>query len=492
MIPSAALAAEPRAPLPDDAPFLERIFEIEAREERYRLDGVIGTIPPFVRGTYYVNGPARFRRGELGYRHWLDGDGMVVALRFDDDGVRLTNRYVRSAKLEAEEAAGRALFRTFGTTFEGDRLARGVGLESPANVSVFPYAGTLLAFGEQGLPYELDPDTLETRGLYTFGRRLNPISPFSAHPCFDPWTGDLVNFGVSFDPRRPAVTLYQATAEGEVTGRHRIPIDLPVSMHDFGITRNHAIFHLSPFVLDVRGILDRDQSVMESLDWQGDRGTRLLVVGRDDGKAIAEIAIGDRYCLHLINCFETGDETGDENRLVVDLVEFDEPVYREYEPIPDLFQTVTPGRPVRFRIDLESGRLESREELDYDRSPDFPAIDPRRSCRATDDLWLLGISRSGEPGRKFFDQLAHLSWEEGAEPDVFQSPSGSYLGCEPVFIPDPTSPDQGIILVKQFDATTRRDAYLLFDAFDVARGPIARLPLRHPIPPGFHAVFEPF
>jgi len=37
-------------------------------------------------------------------------------------------------------------------------------LEPPVNVSVYPFAGSLLAFGEQTLPYELDPVTLETRG----------------------------------------------------------------------------------------------------------------------------------------------------------------------------------------------------------------------------------------------------------------------------------------------------------------------------------------
>lgn len=39
--------------------------------------------------------------------------------------------------------------------------------------------------------------------------------------------------------------------------------------------------------------------------------------------------------------------------------------------------------------------------------------------------------------------------------------------------------------MKPVDLTT-----LLFDAQNVAEGPIARLPLRNPIPPGFHAVFD--
>src|SRR5271163_4372612 len=43
----------------------------------------------------------------------------------------------------------------------------------------------LLALKEDSPPYALDPNTLETLGLYTFGGRLKSRT-FSAHPKFDP------------------------------------------------------------------------------------------------------------------------------------------------------------------------------------------------------------------------------------------------------------------------------------------------------------------
>ena len=139
----------------DFAPLIERAFSLEVSESSYEIEEVEGTIPDFIRGTYYLNGPARFSRGDFKYKHWLDGDGMVCALRFDGGRPYFTNRFVRSTKFAEEKRAGRPLFRTFGTAFEGDRLKRGLMLESPVNVSVFPYQQTLLAFGEQGLPVEL-------------------------------------------------------------------------------------------------------------------------------------------------------------------------------------------------------------------------------------------------------------------------------------------------------------------------------------------------
>ncbi len=123
----------------DHAPGLERAFAAPA--EQCCVPRIEGEVPAFLRGTYYLNGPARFERGEGRYGHWLDGDGMVCALRFGAEGVRFTSRYVRGTRLAEEEAAGRLLYRSFGTAFPGDRLVRGVALESPLNVSIYPWAG---------------------------------------------------------------------------------------------------------------------------------------------------------------------------------------------------------------------------------------------------------------------------------------------------------------------------------------------------------------
>ena len=96
---------------------LERCFLFDAVEDSYPVTGITGTIPQALRGTYYVNGPARFRRGDLCYKHWLDGDGMVCSVRFGADGAHFTNRFVQTRKLQEEDAAGRFLYRGFGTAF---------------------------------------------------------------------------------------------------------------------------------------------------------------------------------------------------------------------------------------------------------------------------------------------------------------------------------------------------------------------------------------
>jgi carotenoid cleavage dioxygenase-like enzyme len=467
----------------DHAPLLERAFELDVEERSYRIEKISGTVPDYVRGTYYVNGPSCFRKGEVAYRHWLDGDGMVCSLRFQKGGVVFTNRFVRSTKYTEEAAAGRALYRTFGTRFEGDRLHRGVGLESPVNVSVYPFAGTLLAFGEQGLPWELDPETLETRGLYTFGRKLNPISPFSAHPNFDPATGEMFNFGTSFSRAQPLVNLYRFSPDGGLVYRRRLPIDAPYSTHDFGLSRRYAVFYLSPHVLDMEALRRDGSTIMEALTWEPDRGSEILIASREDGAEAARVPIGSGYCLHLVNCHE---ENGCLN---VDVVELEAPVYDQYD-VPRLFPDVRRARPKRYVVDVEAGELAATTTLDYELMCDFPAVDPRLWERDYGDFWVLGISATEEPGRKFFDQVVRCDWRENAA-DVYQAPPRCYLGGEPVFLPDVGDERRGSVICQKFEAESGTSSFLVFDAFDVAGGPVATLELESAVPLLFHACYEP-
>jgi all-trans-8'-apo-beta-carotenal 15,15'-oxygenase len=490
----------PAVPAVDFAPGLERAFERVPEEGSHLLHASAGTLPAYLHGTWYCNGPARFHRGGMRYRHWLDGDGMVCALAFGDGGAaaagepsaRFTSRFVRSDKWRTEEEAGRFLYRAFGTAFAGDRLVRGIALESPVNVSVLPFAGTLLALGEQVMPWELDPATLATRGRFNFGGGLNPVSPFAAHAKIDPETGELFNFGLSYSAAHPRLQLYRFDAAGRAVYRRHFALPHACSLHDFCLTPRHAVFYVSPYLLDMAALARDGRTPMQALSWEPRRGSRLLVVERAGGELVATVPVGEGYVLHTINGWEEAS-----GRLVLDVLELDRPVYDQYQEIPDLFTGVGPGRPVRLTVDLDRAELVARREIDYALAPDFPAIDPRLLGKPADDLWLLGISATGRPGRKFIDQLVHARWSRPSELDVWQAPRGHYLAAEPVFVPDPAAPaggpggPAGTVICPRFDAERGESAFLLFDAAEVAAGPRAVLPLPSPMHLAFHAIFAP-
>jgi len=470
----------------DLAPGLGDCLLLEAVETSCRLEEVSGEIPGWVLGSFYVNGPARFERDGFRYKHWLDGDGMVCALHFTDRGVHFVNRFVETRKLREERAAGRPLYRTFGTRFPGDQLRRGLMLEPPVNVSAYPFADTLLAFGEQCLPMELDPLTLETVGEYDFRGSLNEVSPFSAHPKIDPDTEQMVNFGINFISARPVLHVYEFNPDGSLKHRSRHRLSRPHTNHDFGLTDTHTVFYLSPLLMDFESFAGKGLSVMESLRWVPEEGTQILVVPRwgENGKAF-EIEIGSGHCLHLINCSREG------RQLTMDVLEMDSPVYPEYQPIPDLYSSVCPCQPVRYLIDLDAGGLMERTTLNYRLASDFPTVDTRLISQSYQEFWMLGISATGQPGRKFFDQLVHCSWNGTDSEDLFQTEAGTYLAGDPVYLPDPTNPSSGIVLVHHLDPGKGESSFLLFESQQVSKGPVARLLLPHMIHPGFHGSFWP-
>src|SRR5260370_2233109 len=71
-------------------------------------------------------------------------------------------------------------------------------LRQPANVSntsVVMQRGRLLSLWEGGPPFALDPVTLDTRGIETFG---GAVKAFSPHPNANPRPGDLTTSPIPY------------------------------------------------------------------------------------------------------------------------------------------------------------------------------------------------------------------------------------------------------------------------------------------------------
>jgi carotenoid cleavage dioxygenase-like enzyme len=462
-----------------------RQFEHDAVDTPRRpVSAIDGHLPPLAPGTWFFNGPAGFHAAGLDYRHWLDGDGMVRAVTFATSGVSYASRFVRTRKYLAEHAAGRRLFRTFGTAFQGDRLnERGTGLEGAANINVVRHAGRLLALGEQGEPWAIDTDTLDTRGPFTADGTITPVTPFSAHPKIDAATSELFNFGISFSTDRPQLHLFRWNARGELLYRTRARLHCASSVHDFALGPTVAAFYISPYTLDV-GALRAGACVLDALEWRPEHDSRLLVMSRDTGRELASIRIGHQYCLHTIGCREAG------HRLMVDVIEMPAPIYTAYA-VPQLFEPPLDARPVRLVIDVSAGRLLAREEMICDNAPEFPARDPNERPGGEHAFWALGISDARQRGAKFFDEVLRFDWNAGGVVDGSRAPAGCVFGGEPIIVTDRMDERRRWLCCELFDAVKRKSGAAIFDADALASGPVARLwwPLARALPTGFHGTY---
>src|SRR5262249_16956428 len=161
------------------------------------------------------------------------------------------------------------------------------------------------------------------------------------------------NFGISFSPTNPRLHLYRFDSQGTLIYRKFLRLPYPCSTHDFSLSPSYAVFYLSPYLLDVTKLLHEGRTTLDSLRWEPERGSRLLIVGRQAGEELANIPIAPGYCLHLVNAFE------DRGWLTVDVLEFERPVYGQYA-VPNLFTHVSEGKPVRLVVDVPGARLLGR------------------------------------------------------------------------------------------------------------------------------------
>ena len=454
----------------------------EGVEEVYPRDG---SIPLGLSGTYYLNGPANFQRSDLTYSHWLDGDGLIRALHFRNGRAKHVVRFVRTKKYLEEEAEQRSIYRAFGTAFPGDRLRRRMTLESPANVSVWPFAGSLMAFGEQALPWSLKLDSLETVGECNFGGKLLEISPFSAHPKFDKVSGNLCNFGLKYLMGGTKLCYWEFDNSFECLRNWEVDPELPYSIHDFLISENYACFYLSPYLLKISAFVRHGKSIFSSLKWRPELENRLLVKKRDGSGREVSVSLGARgYCLHLVNAFE------EKGQLVVDLIETEEPLYPQYSPLPKLFASVKPGSFVRIRIDVPSFELLDISEKPQSIHLDFPVQIDSDPIGMQNSIWALGMPCEPMDSAKFYDRVVRFEWNQGKISDVFQAPRDWLLTGEPSLAQGVAGGESNLIC-PAWNAPVNESQYLVLNAWDLAAGPVAVLPVSSPFPPGFHSTFAP-
>ena len=243
---------------------------------------VTGAIPPSLSGRYLRNG-SNPKSGTAG--HWFFGDGMVHGVRLDGGKAEwYRNRFVQTTKLQKglEATDPDAMF---------DPTA------SAANTHVLAHAGRIWALEEGHLPYELSPE-LDTIGPDDFGGKLT--TAFTAHPKLCPETGELHFFGYSAMP--PFLTYHVLDASGALV--HSAPIEVPqgTMMHDFMITRDHAIFMDLPVVFNL-------SNPEAPLGWDDNYGARVGIVPRMGTNAdIRWFEVDPCYVFHPLNAHVDGDK----------------------------------------------------------------------------------------------------------------------------------------------------------------------------------------
>ncbi len=278
-------------------PMLRGTF-VPVTDERDDADlRVTGTLPADLAGMFIRNGPNPMFE-PLGRYHMFDGDGMLHAITIEGGRASYRNRWIRSAGLEAEMRAGRALYGGLGDMHMPgpDEVGDAGPMKNLANTNIVRHAGRLLALWEAGPPTEVTAD-LDTVGVHDFDGRLD--GAFTAHPKIDPRTGEMLAF--AYLPFAPYLRSYEIDASGRLTRTVDVALPEAVVMHDFAITENHVVFVDSPMVLDVMAALHGEPMFR----WDDAHETRVGVMPRG-GDEVTWFETDPAYINHFWNAWEDG------------------------------------------------------------------------------------------------------------------------------------------------------------------------------------------
>ena len=414
---------------------------------------VHGAIPTELAGRYVRNG-ANPKNGPT--MHWFAGDGMLHGVRLRDGKAEwYRNRWVRTKALAGADRLD-ALTGTFDLT---------VGL---ANTHVVRHAHRIFALEEGSFPNEISPE-LDTLGPYDFGGRLH--TPFTAHPHTCPETGEMHFFGYEL-VNAPYVTYHVVDAAGNLV--HSQPIDVPgpTMVHDFAISRNHAIFLDMPVVFDLELAMTGTMPFL----WDESYGARIGLLHRDLARQGAQprwFDVNLGYVFHIVNAWESADGT----KVYLDAGRH----ASMWKGSPDAFE---PSYLHRWTFDLTTGAVHE-EQLD-DVSHAFPRIDDRLCGLPNRYTWVVG-PRPGHPDvMDAPTNIMKYDLQTGARTHHDFGPSSST--GEPVFVPaaEGAAEDEGWLVTFVYDQATESSSFVVLDAQDMSAAPLATVPLPQRVPHGFH------
>ena len=449
------------------------------REHGFEPLQVEGALPADLQGTLYLNGPGLFSLFGRPYAHWFDGDGAMTAVRFGGTapGAAGAVRLVESRGLLEERKAGRQRY-TSGSTLAprwADRL--GMRLKNVANTRPLLWNERLFALYEAGLPTELDPESLATRGETDENGQIKGY--FSAHSHEVPSRRAIYNFSIQRG-RQNKLHLYELPAGAPMRRVGTVPLPASSAMvHDFIATENHLVFFVPPIRFRLLPMLAGTKAPLKAMQWRAQEGTTVIVVPIDAPERYRSFEVDPFFQYHFLNAYDQGGD------IVVDFVrvmDF-EHAFKGHNTEERAVKATTEGRLFRAIVQPAQGRVQLEQR--WSQPCEFPQVAPGVQGRPHRFGYVLAANE-GEPQTAIAKVDLHSGEVESAGLGQHQFPG------EAVFVPRPggKSEDDGYLLAMAYDSPTDRSCIAVLDAKQPSRGPLARAWFDHHIPRPLHAVWS--
>jgi carotenoid cleavage dioxygenase-like enzyme len=443
---------------------------------------VTGEIPPELGGAFYRLHGDWIYAPKFKDEASLSADGYISMFRFRDGSVDYRGRYVKTDRYLRQVAARKQLYGYYRNPHTDDPEVRDIdnpGLRTSANTTPVILAGKLYATKEEGLPYELDPNTLDTLGPSDFGGAWKSQT-FTAHPKYDPFTGETIAYGyeatglasrdvhvASFDP------------EGRITWSLDFQVPYPSMLHDIALTQDYVIIPGGGTVTSA----ERLKSGRPHWAWDRKRPSYFAIIPRGGGAEDIRWFEGpERSIVHTVNAWN------DDDQVVMDAPMASGNTWPWFEDVDGGAFSMNSFTIRRVTFDLRGNGRDVKEEVLFDRDvTSFTRIDDRLLSRPNRYIWV----QYADPDRPFH---AALPDDPRLRPvncygrfDVVDRTMTSWFAGpdhvlqEPVFAP--RSPDAqegaGFLLGTAHNLVERRTELVILDAMEMTELARVILPFRN-------------
>ncbi|MBI4752490.1 MAG: carotenoid oxygenase family protein [Acidobacteria bacterium] len=456
-----------------------RAFQNPSAEGTWKLTKIEGKIPRDLQGTLYRVAPGQKEKYGVKLRHLFDGDAYVAGFQIRDGKVELTTRFVETPQRMAEVKAGKMLYNEFGTQSPLDPTGPPRGGANQPSVNIIAWDGRLLGLSEGGHPSAIDPNDFSFQGYWDFHGTLPKNVPFTAHPKFDPTTGEGYGFGVKTG-MKSALMVYHMLKDGTLKLLFEYPLTSYFMVHDMMISDNFIVFVIPPVTVDLKTMFSGKVSLAECLRFLETTPTKLVVMRRDGTGTPVTIEQPSNMVFHHGNAFER------DGKLVIDtILSANGDILKR---LASLDQGIVTGksseRLTRLVLDPVKGLVESRTELTE--LVEFPRFNIHQTGK--DARYLYCAQTASNQDESPFTRLVKFDLHRSKE-YVAKAKAQQVYG-EPVFVPRPAgkAEDDGWVLIQGYDGPKNQNFLEILDAqtLDLA----ARVWTGQHFPLGFHGNFE--
>jgi carotenoid cleavage dioxygenase len=461
-----------------------RGFNAPMRFEAEVLDcETAGTVPKDLEGGFYRVGGEWYLPPLKPDDAPLNADGYVSAFQFHGGRVDFRGKWVRTERFENDRKAGRQLYGYYRNPYTDDP-----GISDPrhpnrrtvSNTATFGFDGQLFTLKEDGLPYRIDPRTLQTQGQWDFHKTWKSET-FTAHPKLDPLSGEAVAFGYEATGLA-SDDLYIATLspQGRVSHEIRTKVPYVSVIHDMALTHKHVVIPFGGYVTSA----ERLKAGKIHWGWDRTQPSMIGVVPRDgDGKDMRWFKGPERCMMHTYNAYTEG------NKVILYAPFFDSNFFPFF---PNVDGSPFDGSKARsfirkITLDLDSRGDSWQEEILWP-SPvmDLGKIDPRHMTQHNRYIFSpfsdpdkpFDEARAGMArGRGVVNSYGRFDIATGRMESVFAGDTHALQEC--TFIPrgNGGTEGEGYLIGVASNYAEQRSELIIADAQRLGEGEIARVVL---------------